>query len=138
MRQNLESLCTRPATDAQAEEWHGGGKILQVSWRYLGCIPGCGQRSSFLYYVPDEQFCSSPCKMYDGKEFTEGMSVAPFAICVPHNRIRYPSQRRHSPTRTGEACAIFPMSSSACINFFTRAAKGCVDFLGFMLSVCKP
>ena len=36
------------------------------------------------------------------------------------------------PTRTGEACAILPMSSSACIIFFTRAARGCVDFFGII------
>ena len=41
----------------------------------------------------------------------------------------------YSPTRTGVACAIFPMSSSACIIFFTLAARGWVDFFVFILEL---
>ena len=43
----------------------------------------------------------------------------------------------YSPTRTGDACAIFPMSSSACIIFFTLAARGCVDFFVFIVGLDK-
>ena len=76
---------------------------------------------------------SVACPTWQAKQH-QLRGILRFLYAQPQSKCKSNSRNyNHQPTRTGEACAILPMSSSACIIFFTRAARGCVDFFGFMI-----